>query len=199
MGVFDYLIKPVRISACSIPGAVHPLPQFVTFSEGSRQTRRTLMRLFNIGPKNKPQRRIADCGELSKTPSTGYDKCSPTRRRRYIRQTLWRKFWAASKTTARRYLEQGVKNNFLEARISYGKVGEPETLSRQSMKLWPTCSITAHKAETPQPPTDENRPHPAPAPPARWRGANALQYPTTSTGGILPLRFHRHKAGFKSK
>ncbi|MBX4365713.1 hypothetical protein K4H01_25205, partial [Mycobacterium tuberculosis] len=32
----------------------------------------------------------------------------------------------SSKTTARRYLEQGVKNDFLEAEISYGKVGRPE-------------------------------------------------------------------------
>ncbi|EJX3009927.1 response regulator, partial [Salmonella enterica] len=29
-----------------------------------------------------------------------------------------------------RYLEQGVKNNFLEAEISYGKVGRPERLYR---------------------------------------------------------------------
>ncbi|EDS7167009.1 response regulator [Salmonella enterica] len=36
----------------------------------------------------------------------------------------------SSKTTARRYLEQGVKNNFLEAEISYGKVGRPERLYR---------------------------------------------------------------------
>ena len=34
----------------------------------------------------------------------------------------------SSKTTARRYLEQGVKNDFLEAEISYGKVGRPERI-----------------------------------------------------------------------
>lgn len=62
----------------------------------SRQTRRTLMPYLISRPKNKPQNRIADCGELMKTPSTGYDKYSPTRRQ-YIQQTLWRKFWAAVK------------------------------------------------------------------------------------------------------
>ena len=34
------------------------------------------------------------------------------------------------KNTARRYLEQGVKNDFLEAEISYGKVGRPERIYR---------------------------------------------------------------------
>lgn len=36
----------------------------------------------------------------------------------------------SSKTTARRYLEQGVKDNFLEAEIVYGKVGRPERIYR---------------------------------------------------------------------
>lgn len=95
MGVFDYLIKPVHYQRLQ-----HTPERFTRYrsslrsSEQANQTH--VDALFNIGPKNKPQNRIADCGELMKTPSTGYDKYSPTRRQ-YIQQTLWRKFWAAVK------------------------------------------------------------------------------------------------------
>lgn len=95
MGVFDYLIKPVHYQRLQ-----HTLERFTRYRSSlrpvSRQTRRTLMPYLISRPKNKPQNRIADCGELMKTPSTGYDKYSPTRRQ-YIQQTLWRKFWAAVK------------------------------------------------------------------------------------------------------
>lgn len=95
MGVFDYLIKPVHYQRLQ-----HTLERFTRYRSSlrsSEQANQTHVDALLISrPKNKPQNRIADCGELMKTPSTGYDKYSPTRRQ-YIQQTLWRKFWAAVK------------------------------------------------------------------------------------------------------
>ncbi|MDP1309553.1 response regulator, partial [Klebsiella pneumoniae] len=38
------------------------------------------------------------------------------------------RFLGSSKTTSSSYMEQGLKKDFLEAEISYGKVGRPERI-----------------------------------------------------------------------
>lgn len=126
MGVFDYLIKPVHYQRLQ-----HTLERFARYrsllrsSEQASQTH--VDALFNIQAKEH--------AEAAGTALRGIDESTFNRVLQlftdpgivHTADSLAR-ILGSSKTTARRYLEQGVKNDFLEAEISYGKVGRPERI-----------------------------------------------------------------------
>ena len=125
LGVFDYLIKPVHYQRLQ-----HTLERFSRYrgslrsSEQANQTH--VDALFNIQAKEQiaePASGLRGIDEnrvlqIFTDPQTVHTADSLAR------------ILGSSKTTARRYLEQGVKNEQLEAEISYGKVGRPERIYR---------------------------------------------------------------------
>lgn len=128
LGVFDYLIKPVHYQRLQ-----HTLERFCRYrsslrsSEQANQTH--VDALFNIQAKENT---VADCAT-----QRGIDDTTLTRVRLifsdptalHTADSLAR-LLGSSKTTARRYLEYGVKEKFLDAEINYGKVGRPERVYR---------------------------------------------------------------------
>ncbi|MCE0826115.1 response regulator [Buttiauxella sp. A2-C2_NF] len=126
LGVFDYLIKPVHYQRLQ-----HTLERFSRYRSSLRSNEQAnqmhVDALFNIQAKE----------QLIPAASTlrGIDESTLSR----VRQLFTEKhivhtadslahLLGCSKTTARRYLEQGVKDDFLEAEINYGKVGRPERI-----------------------------------------------------------------------
>ncbi|HEX4499695.1 MAG TPA: response regulator [Scandinavium sp.] len=129
MGVFDYLIKPVHYQRLQ-----HTLDRFARYrsslrsSEQANQTH--VDALFNIQAKehlNEPTHGLRGIDEntLSRVLQIFADVQII-----HTADSLAR-ILGSSKTTARRYLEQCVKNDQLEAEISYGKVGRPERIYRR--------------------------------------------------------------------
>ena len=126
MGVFDYLIKPVHYQRLQ-----HTLERFARYRSSLRSSEQASQThvdaLFNIQAKEHT--------EAAGSPLRGIDESTFNRVLQlfadpetvHTADTLAR-ILGSSKTTARRYLEQGVKNDFLEAEISYGKVGRPERI-----------------------------------------------------------------------
>lgn len=126
MGVFDYLIKPVHYQRLQ-----HTLELFARYRSSLRSSEQASQThvdaLFNIQAKEHT--------EAAGSPLRGIDESTFNRVLQlfadpetvHTADTLAR-ILGSSKTTARRYLEQGVKNDFLEAEISYGKVGRPERI-----------------------------------------------------------------------
>ena len=126
MGVFDYLIKPVHYQRLQ-----HTLERFARYRSSLRSSEQASQThvdaLFNIQAKEH--------AEAAGSPLRGIDESTFNRVLQlftdpetvHTADTLAR-ILGSSKTTARRYLEQGVKNDFLEAGISYGKVGRPERI-----------------------------------------------------------------------
>ena len=126
MGVFDYLIKPVHYQRLQ-----HTLERFARYRSSLRSNEQASQThvdaLFNIQAKEH--------AEAAGTALRGIDESTFNRVLQlftdpgivHTADSLAR-ILGSSKTTARRYLEQGVKNDFLEAEISYGKVGRPERI-----------------------------------------------------------------------
>ena len=117
LGVFDYLIKPVHYQRLQ-----HTLERFARYRSSLRSSEQASQlhvdALFNIQAREQT--------EPASAPLRGIDESTdPTVV--HTADSLAR-ILGSSKTTARRYLEQGVKNDFLEAEISYGKVGRPERI-----------------------------------------------------------------------
>lgn len=128
LGVFDYLIKPVHYQRLQ-----HTLERFVRYRNSLRSNEQANQNhvdaLFNMQAKE----------DISPPASSmrGIDENTLSRVRQifddptivHTADSLAR-LLGSSKTTARRYLEQGVKEDFLEAEIHYGKVGRPERIYR---------------------------------------------------------------------
>ena len=128
LGVFDYLIKPVHHQRLQ-----HTLERFVRYrsslrsSEQANQTH--VDTLFNIQAR--------ELIEPSSTLLRGIDENTFNRMLQLFSEPdvvhtadSLARILGSSKTTARRYLEQGIKKDLLEAEISYGKVGRPERIYR---------------------------------------------------------------------
>ncbi len=131
MGVFDYLIKPVHYQRLQ-----HTLERFTRYRSSLRSNEQASQThvdaLFNIQAKehlNEPTGGLRGIDEntLSRVLQIFGDAQAV-----HTADSLAR-LLGSSKTTARRYLEQCVKNNQLEAEISYGKVGRPERIYRRKM------------------------------------------------------------------
>ncbi|WP_368528382.1 citrate response regulator transcription factor CitB [Enterobacter cloacae] len=128
LGVFDYLIKPVHHQRLQ-----HTLERFARYRSSLRSSEQATQThvdtLFNIQTREQ----IEPVGTLLR----GIDGNTFNRMLHlfsdpevvHTADSLAR-LLGSSKTTARRYLEQGVKNDVLEAEISYGKVGRPERIYR---------------------------------------------------------------------
>lgn len=128
LGVFDYLIKPVHYQRLQ-----HTLQRFSRYRSSLRSNEQASQThvdaLFNIQAKEQ-----ADAGS---TTLRGIDENTFGRVLQQFADPevvhtadSLAQILGSSKTTARRYLEQGVKNEVLEAEISYGKVGRPERIYR---------------------------------------------------------------------
>ncbi|ECF7530468.1 response regulator [Salmonella enterica] len=128
MGVFDYLIKPVHYQRLQ-----HTLERFTRYrsslrsSEQANQTH--VDALFNIQAKEQTAEPNSELRGIDENTFNRVRQIFADPQAVHTADTL-AQILGSSKTTARRYLEQGVKNNFLEAEISYGKVGRPERLYR---------------------------------------------------------------------
>ncbi|MBJ5826761.1 response regulator, partial [Salmonella enterica subsp. enterica serovar Meleagridis] len=128
MGVFDYLIKPVHYQRLQ-----HTLERFTRYrsslrsSEQANQTH--VDALFNIQAKEQTAEPNSGLRGIDENTFNRVRQIFTDPQAVHTADTL-AQILGSSKTTARRYLEQGVKNNFLEAEISYGKVGRPERLYR---------------------------------------------------------------------
>lgn len=131
MGVFDYLIKPVHYQRLQ-----HTLERFARYRSSLRSSEQASQThvdaLFNIQAKehlNEPTGGLRGIDEntLSRVLQIFGDVQAV-----HTADSLAR-LLGSSKTTARRYLEQCVKNNQLEAEISYGKVGRPERIYRRKV------------------------------------------------------------------
>ncbi|EMO8003906.1 response regulator [Salmonella enterica] len=128
MGVFDYLIKPVHYQRLQ-----HTLERFTRYrsslrsSEQANQTH--VDALFNIQAKEQTAEPNSGLRGIDENTFNRVRQIFADPQAVHTADTL-AQILGSSKTTARRYLEQGVKNNFLEAEISYGKVGRPERLYR---------------------------------------------------------------------
>jgi two-component system response regulator CitB len=120
--VFDYLIKPVHYQRLQ-----HTLERFARYRSSLRSSEQASQihvdALFNIQAKSSGSR-SAPLRGLMKAPFIGQLFADPET----VHTATLARILGSSKTTARRYLEQGVKNDFLEAEISYGKVGRPERI-----------------------------------------------------------------------
>lgn len=125
LGVFDYLIKPVHYQRLQ-----HTLERFARYRSSLRSSEQASQThvdaLFNIQAREQTE-------ATASTLLRGIDENTFNRMLQlfstpdvvHTADSLAR-ILGCSKTTARRYLEQGVKNDLLEAEISYGKVGRPE-------------------------------------------------------------------------
>lgn len=128
LGVFDYLLKPVHYQRLQ-----HTLERFARYRSSLRSSEQAnqvhVDALFNIQAREQM--------DPASAPLRGIDESTLQRMLQlfadpaieYTADSLAR-ILGCSKTTARRYLEQGVKNDFLKAEINYGKVGRPERIYR---------------------------------------------------------------------
>lgn len=129
LGVFDYLIKPVHYQRLQ-----HTLERFARYrgslrsSEQANQTH--IDALFNIQAKEQIAEPISGLRGIDENTFNRVLQIFTDPQIVHTADSLAH-FLGSSKTTARRYLEQGVKNNQLEAEISYGKVGRPERIYRR--------------------------------------------------------------------
>lgn len=129
LGVFDYLIKPVHYQRLQ-----HTLERFARYrgslrsSEQANQTH--IDALFNIQAKEQIAEPISGLRGIDENTFNRVLQIFTESQIVHTADSLAH-ILGSSKTTARRYLEQGVKNNQLEAEISYGKVGRPERIYRR--------------------------------------------------------------------
>lgn len=128
LGVFDYLIKPVHYQRLQ-----HTLERFSRYrsslrsSEQANQTH--VDALFNIQAKDENFAQESAMRGIDESTLQRVRQCFSIPQVVHTADSLSR-LLGSSKTTARRYLEQGVKDEFLEAEIIYGKVGRPERIYR---------------------------------------------------------------------
>lgn len=128
LGVFDYLIKPVHYQRLQ-----HTLQRFARYrsslrsSEQANQTH--VDALFNIQAKEENMAHESAMRGIDESTMQRVRQCFSLPQIVHTADSLSR-LLGSSKTTARRYLEQGVKDNLLEAEIIYGKVGRPERIYR---------------------------------------------------------------------
>ncbi|MBC1186675.1 citrate response regulator transcription factor CitB [Kluyvera sichuanensis] len=128
LGVFDYLIKPVHYQRLQ-----HTLERFARYrgslrsSEQANQTH--VDALFNIQAKEQIAEPASGLRGIDENTFNRVLQIFTDPQTVHTADSLAR-ILGSSKTTARRYLEQGVKNDQLEAEISYGKVGRPERIYR---------------------------------------------------------------------
>lgn len=128
LGVFDYLIKPVHYQRLQ-----HTLERFARYrgslrsSEQANQTH--VDALFNIQAKEQIAEPASGLRGIDENTFNRVLQIFTDPQTEHTTDSLAR-ILGSSKTTARRYLEQGVKNDQLEAEISYGKVGRPERIYR---------------------------------------------------------------------
>lgn len=128
LGVFDYLIKPVHYQRLQ-----HTLERFARYrgslrsSEQANQTH--VDALFNIQAKEQIAEPASGLRGIDENTFNRVLQIFTDPQTEHTADSLAR-ILGSSKTTARRYLEQGVKNDQLEAEISYGKVGRPERIYR---------------------------------------------------------------------
>ncbi|EGF3290316.1 hypothetical protein ICO38_002902 [Salmonella enterica] len=126
--LLGYLIKPVHYQRLQ-----HTLERFTRYrsslrsSEQANQTH--VDALFNIQAKEQTAEPNSGLRGIDENTFNRVRQIFADPQAVHTADTL-AQILGSSKTTARRYLEQGVKNNFLEAEISYGKVGRPERLYR---------------------------------------------------------------------
>ncbi|KWV97736.1 citrate response regulator transcription factor CitB [Escherichia fergusonii] len=128
LGVFDYLIKPVHYQRLQ-----HTLQRFSRYRSSLRSSEQASQThvdaLFNIQAKEENIAPEATMRGIDETTLQRVRQCFSEPEVVHTADSLSR-LLGSSKTTARRYLEQGVKDNFLEAEIVYGKVGRPERIYR---------------------------------------------------------------------
>lgn len=126
MGVFDYLIKPVHYQR-----SLHTLERFARYRSSLRSNEQASQNhvdaLFNIQAKDHIEAAVSPLRGIDENTFNRVLQLFADPKIIHTADTLAR-ILGSSKTTARRYLEQGVKNDFLEAEISYGKVGRPERI-----------------------------------------------------------------------
>jgi two-component system response regulator CitB len=127
LGVFDYLIKPVHYQRLH-----HTLSRFSRYVSSLRSSEQASQQhvdaLFNMQSR--------EWAEEAPAPLRGIEGNTLQKIRdlftgesSYTADSLAR-LLGSSKTTARRYLEHGVKERFLEAEVVYGRVGRPERVYR---------------------------------------------------------------------
>lgn len=131
MGVFDYLIKPVHYQRLQ-----HTLERFARYRSSLRSSEQASQThvdaLFNIQAKEHLNEPTGGLRGIDETTLGRVLQIFGDEQAVHTADSLAR-LLGSSKTTARRYLEQCVKNNQLEAEISYGKVGRPERIYRRKV------------------------------------------------------------------
>lgn len=131
MGVFDYLIKPVHYQRLQ-----HTLERFARYRSSLRSSEQASQThvdaLFNIQAKEHLNEPTGGLRGIDETTLSRVLQIFGDEQAVHTADSLAR-LLGSSKTTARRYLEQCVKNNQLEAEISYGKVGRPERIYRRKV------------------------------------------------------------------
>jgi two-component system response regulator CitB len=125
-GAFDYIIKPIAYDR--LKAALDRFARFVDSQQTSRLVdQRRVDELYNLQARHQPdERHIKGIEEITLgrvkdvfLAGTEFETTDTVARRLGI-----------SKTTARRYLEYCVEQQFLRAEIVYGKVGRPERVYR---------------------------------------------------------------------
>ncbi|MBV8045654.1 MAG: response regulator [Paludibacterium sp.] len=126
-GAFDYILKPVSYERLQMS-----LERFIRFFDSQQSSERVnqhhVDELFNLQSKNfGPARHTKGIEALTlariKDVFLAGDEAHTTES---VAQLL-----GISKTTARRYLEYCVENHYLNAEISYGRIGRPERLYKK--------------------------------------------------------------------
>ncbi len=128
LAVFDYLIKPLHFQRLQ-----QTLARFARYRSSIRSNEQASQThvdaLFNIQSKEPDKPATVSRGGIEEATMNRVLACFTPPLSMMTADTLARHL-GSSKTTARRYLEQGVKDNHLEAEINYGKVGRPERVYR---------------------------------------------------------------------
>ncbi|WP_315709256.1 response regulator [Brenneria uluponensis] len=128
LGVFDYLIKPIHHQR--LQQTLERYKRYLGALRSQDQANQQHVdALFKIQSKE-----MMESGDML---PKGLDICTlqkvrelfERRDQEHTTETL-AKILGSSRTTARRYLEYGVKENLLEAEIIYGRVGRPERIYR---------------------------------------------------------------------
>ena len=126
-GAFDYILKPVSYDRLQMS-----LERFVCFFDSQKSNERVNQHhvdaLFNLQSKDfGPARHTKGIEALTlqriKDVFLSGDEAHTTESVAHL--------LGISKTTARRYLEYCVENHYLQAEISYGRIGRPERLYRK--------------------------------------------------------------------
>lgn len=128
LGVFDYLIKPVHYQRLQ-----HTLERYCRYRSSLRSSEQASQNhidaLFNMQAKEEAAPPAASLRGIDENTLEKVREIFADLSAVHTADSLAR-LLGSSKTTARRYLEQGIKEDFLVAEIHYGKVGRPERIYR---------------------------------------------------------------------